>query len=125
MSLDVYLTGKTKDVECDCPVCGHTHTRVFTEEFFSANITHNLIDMADAAGIYALVWNSEKSGIDKAAQLIKPLTDAIALMKSDPARFEAFNSPNGWGLYKDFLPWLERYLAACIQYPEAKVSVSG
>ncbi len=124
MSLNVYLTGKTEDVECDCPVCGHAHTRVITEGFFSANITHNLGRMAEEAGIYGIVWCPEENGIDKAAQSIAPLTTAMALMKSDRTRFEAFNSPNGWGLYENFLPWLEEYLAACIEYPEANVTVS-
>jgi len=31
---------------------------------------------------------------------------------------------NGWGLYEDFVPWIERYLAACEEYPEAIIRVS-
>lgn len=34
------------------------------------------------------------------------------------------NSPNGWGTYKYFVPWLEKYLAACKEYPDAVVEVS-
>ena len=45
-------------------------------------------------------------------------------MKSDPERFEQFNSPNGWGLYEHFIPWIERYLEACEANPDATVSVS-
>jgi hypothetical protein len=45
-------------------------------------------------------------------------------MKADPARFDKYNASNGWGTYKQFLPWLEEYLAACERMPDAAVSVS-
>jgi len=88
------------------------------------NITHNLGKMAEEAGIYDVVWRPEENGIETAAQLIKPLSKAIKEMKKDPERFKTFNSENGWGLYKHFLPWLEEYLEACIDHPEATVSAS-
>lgn len=59
-----------------------------------------------------------------AEQLIEPLEKAIADMKARPEYYEQFNSPNGWGTYKDFVPWLEKYLAACKEYPDAVVEVS-
>ena len=93
-------------------------------EVYSANITHNLCKMAEEAGIYKACWRPEEVGITKAAQLIEPLRNGIAQMKADPARFEKHNSPNGWGLYRNFLPWLERYLEACEANPNAEVSVS-
>jgi hypothetical protein len=79
--------------------------------------------MAEEAGVYMACWRPEEIGITKAAQLIEPLRNGIALMKADPARFEKHNSPNGWGLYRNFLPWLEDYLAACEANPDADVSV--
>ena len=90
---------------------------------FSANITHNLGSMAEEAGIYKYLWHPEELGITKAAQLIQPLREGLALMKSDPKRFKKFNSPNGWGMYKHFIPWMERYLDACGEYPNADISV--
>ncbi len=33
-------------------------------------------------------------------------------------------SVNGWGTYKNFVPWVAKYLAACEEYPDADVSVS-
>ena len=113
MSLDVTLTSPR------CPTCGHPEY-----EYFSANITHNLGKMAEEAGVYKACWRPEEVGITKAAQLIEPLRNGIAQMKADPARFEKHNAPNGWGLYEHFLPWLERYLAACEEHPEAEVNVS-
>lgn len=90
---------------------------------YSANITHNLGKMADAAGIYQCLWRPEEIGIIKAAQLIEPLAKGLELLKSDPARFEAFNSPNGWGTYKHFVPFVEKYLEACKENPDADVTV--
>ena len=123
MSLDVYLRGKTLEVPCCCPHCDHKHTRMETEEFFSANITHNLNKMAEEAGIYKACWHPSEIGISKASQLIEPLRNGIALMKADPERFKKHDSPNGWGLYVNFLPWLENYLAACEAHPDADVHV--
>lgn len=91
---------------------------------FNANITHNLSNMAEEAGIYMQVWRPDECGIDRAEQLIPVLERGIALMESDPGRFEKHNAPNGWGVYDDFLPWLKRYLEACKESPTAKVSVS-
>lgn len=93
-------------------------------EVYSANITHNLGPMAREAGIYMEVWRPEEVSIAKAMDLVGPLERGIAAMKADPERFEARNAPNGWGTYKNFVPWLERYLNACREYPDADVRVS-
>jgi hypothetical protein len=123
MSLDVYLSSDPKEVKCTCE-CGHTHTKQSTETVYEANITHNLGVMAKEANIYHHVWRPEEIGIFKAKQLIEPLREGIALMKSDPPRFEKFNASNGWGLYKHFVPFLEQYLEACELHPESDVRVS-
>lgn len=106
MSLDVYLTA------------------VRWVEVYSANITHNLGAMAEEAGIYKHLWRPEEIGITKAEQLIEPLRAGLALMKADPERFKRHDSPNGWGLYEHFVPWIEKYLAACVGNPDAVVGVS-
>jgi hypothetical protein len=91
---------------------------------YSANITHNLSRMAGAAGIYEHLWRPEEIGVTHAAQLIEPLAAGLELLRSDPPRFQAFNSPNGWGLYENFVPFVERYLDACRCYPTASVHAS-
>lgn len=106
MSLDVYLK----------------EMRLTT--IYDANITHNLGEMAEQAGIYQHLWRPEVIGITKASQLIDPLQTGLALLKSDPARFEKFNSPNGWGMYADFVLLVENYLAACEANPDAIIEVS-
>lgn len=93
-------------------------------EVYSANITHNLGKMAEEAGIYYHLWRPEEIGITKARQLIEPLKKGLAEMKADPERFGKHNSPNGWGLYKHFVPWIEKYLAACEEHPDADIEVS-
>ena len=101
-----------------------TLTKVMPTTVFSSNITHNLGNMAKEAGIYEALWRPEEIGITKAAQLIEPLWVGLALLKFDPARFRKFNAPNGWGMYKNFVPFVEEYLEACKANPDAEVSVS-
>ncbi len=91
---------------------------------YSANITHNLGEMAGAAGIYKHLWRPEEVGITRAAQLIEPLKDGLAALQSDPVKFKAFNPSNGWGNYDGLVRFVADYLAACIRMPRAEVRVS-
>ncbi len=110
MSLDVELY-----IEVDTG--GSKPTRI---ELFSANITHNLGRMAQEAGIYLHLWHPEQLiGVVFAGDIVKDVEVGLADMKSDPERFEKFNASNGWGLYKHFVPWVERYLCACKEHPKA------
>lgn len=95
-----------------------------TSEVYAANITHNLGRMAEEAGIYKHLWRPEEIGVTKASQLIEPLSIGVALMKREPERFIALSPANDWGSYDGFVPWIERYIAACCEFPEAEVSVS-
>ena len=106
MSLDVYLTA------------------VRPTEVYWANITHNLNKMAMEAGIYEALWRPEELGITKAYQLIDPLWEGLELLKSDPERFEAFNAPNGWGTYPNLVDFVEKYLTACRENPDAEIGIS-
>lgn len=106
MSLDVSLM-KTKQTE-----------------FFWANITHNIADMSAAAGIYMHLWRPDEIGITRASQLIEPLEEGLAKMRAAPDKYREYDSPNGWGTYDDFVTWIERYVEACKQSPDAEVIVS-
>jgi hypothetical protein len=99
-------------------------TAVRLTTVYDSNITHNLGRMAEEAGIYQHLWRPEEIGIAAAEELIEPLSAGLALLKSDPARFKAFDAPNGWGLYEHFVPFVEKYLDACRENPDAFVSVS-
>jgi len=106
MSLDVYLHA------------------VRTTNVYDANITHNLGAMAKSAGIYQHLWRPDELGIRTADQLVEPLEAGLALLKTEPERFKGFNPPNGWGDYEGFVAWVEKYLTACRENPDATVSVS-
>ena len=101
-----------------------TLSRLAPCEVYSSNITHNLGKMADAAGIYMHLWRPEEIGISTAGQLVDPLKAGLALMRSDPDRFRAFDAPNGWGKYEHFIQFVLELLVACESNPDASVSVS-
>ena len=148
MSLDVYLTLEGKASESGSGIFVRENGQVkeisraeWDEKFprfepvtatfddddedntvYTANITHNLNRMAAEAGIYEALWRPDEKGIEHAHQLIEPLTKGLEKLKGDPAHYKQFNASNGWGLYKHFVPWVERYLEACKQYPSATVS---
>ena len=108
---------------CTCD-CGHQHDRVSKPELYWRNITHNLGAMAAAAGIYEPLWRPDECGITTAKQLIAPLQAGLDKLKADPEGFAKFNASNAWGVYNDFVPFVEEYLDACKLHPEATVSVS-
>lgn len=112
MSLDVYLYTR------QCDHCGRGETQEY-----SANITHNLGDVADAVGIYLALWRPDECGIDYAWQLVEPIRRGIAALESDPDKFRALEPANGWGTCAQFLDWLRRYLAACERFPDSRVEV--
>jgi len=119
MSLDIYFT-KTKTLNCEC---GKVH-ELETETVFDHNITHNLTQMAAAAGIYNSLWNPSSIGITKAEQLGKNLKIGIDMLKSDPVFYDKFSSSNGWGTYNQFVPWLEEVYEACLIWPDAGIIIS-
>ena len=91
---------------------------------YDSNITHNLGRMADAAGIYHACWWPEEIGVTKARQLIPLLREGLIKLRSNPEYFRTFNAANGWGTYEQFVPWVQEYLDACEQYPDAEVRAS-
>ena len=119
MSLDVYLY-REKWVSYDE---GKTHEKSW-DILYDGNITHNLGEMAKAAGIYYALWRPEEINAEKASDIIPLLEKGLDKLKNNPNKYEKYNSPNGWGLYKHFVPFVAEYLAACKQYPNAKIEVS-
>lgn len=139
MSLDVYLSRK-RWISYDE---GKTHTEE-KEEVYWANITHNLGEMASEAGIYEALWRphrlrSEYAIADgnydaewefennvaiKASEIIPILEKGLSDLKARSEYFKQFDSSNGWGLYVHFVPFVEKYLEACKEYPESIIEVS-
>jgi hypothetical protein len=106
MSLDVYLTAIRPTI------------------VFDYNITHNLNTMAEEAGIYKHLWRPDEIDISRAEQLIEPLRAGLDLLESDPERFKKFNPSNGWGNYDGLIRFVEAYLHACEENPDAEIRVS-
>jgi hypothetical protein len=106
MSLDVYLTA------------------IRPTTIYSSNITHNLGKMAAEAGIYDCLWRPETIGISKAEQLIEPLEKGLAELTARPDHYKQFDASNGWGIYPHFVEFVEKYLEACKENPDAAVEVS-
>lgn len=119
MSLDVYLNRK-RYLSYDK---GKTYTED-TEQVYWANITHNLGEMADAAGIYQALWRPEEINAKEAKDIIPIVEKGLADLKARPKHFGQFNASNGWGLYEHFVPFVEKYLEACKEYPDAVIKVS-
>lgn len=117
MSLDITLYD-TKIVKC--PHCSEPIEQP-TEIVYDCNITHNLSKMADEAKINGATWDAYGK---KCRDVTKQLEKGIKRMKDNPEFYECFDSPNGWGTYKDFMPWLERLLEKYKEYPNAEIHIS-
>lgn len=91
---------------------------------YDANITHNLNKMAEEAGIYKHLWRPEEIGATTAEDITDGLRQGLHKLVERPAHFEKFNSPNGWGMYKHFVPFVAKYLEACVANPSAILSIS-
>lgn len=142
MGLDVYLISK-EPTEKRCDSCGSMYIESETI-LFSQNITHNLGKMADKAGLYKPLWrpyqlrpdynipdgdrmaefNFEASVKIKASELIEPIEKGLSELLSKPDYYKQFDSPNGWGAYDNFVPFVQNYLDACKKHPDATVEVS-
>lgn len=90
----------------------------------SFNITHNLISMADAAGLYKPIWRPEENGIKLASELVEPLAKGIAMLRSDPAKFKRHEPSNGWGTYQSFVECLVLLHDKCVDNPDAEVEAN-
>jgi len=106
MSLDVYLEDEDGN------------------ELYSRNITHNLNKMADAAGVYKVLWRPEEIGIKYASQIIEPLTEGLTKLVVNKQEFEQYNPKNGWGDYEGLVMFCADYLQACKDNSDALISVS-
>jgi hypothetical protein len=114
-----------------------------TSEVFDWNITHNLNEMAEKAGLYKPLWRPymllenykkfedyneeyqfEEENKMLAECIIKPLEEGLKKLKDNPIYFKKFNPENGWGKYENLVEFSERYLEACKKYPKAEIEIS-
>jgi len=95
----------------------------YTTELYSANITHNLGQMASHAGLYDALWHPEDKGWQYARDIIPTLKQGLAALRQDPEHYRQYDADNGWGTYDHFVPFVIEYLEACRRYPDAKIKV--
>jgi hypothetical protein len=122
MSLDIYLKSKEiSAISCTCSECGNAHTKQEQELLFQNNITHNLVPMAHLAGLYQYVWRPEENGINTAADMIPHLEQGLSNLLDTSQKFMHLNPDNGWGSYDGLVMFIQQYLRACKEYPDALV----
>lgn len=88
---------------------------------FDQHITHNLTEMASAAGLYEILWRPEEIGVETAEQAIPFLERGIAELKSNRDKYEKYNPSNGWGSYDGFCKAAQSILDACYENKYAKI----
>jgi hypothetical protein len=99
--------------------------------------------MAGKAGIYEALWRPhrlkegynipegdhdaeykfEEANPSKAHEIIPVLEKGLADLKARPKHYEKFNASNGWGMYDNFVPFVEKYLDALKEFPEADIDI--
>ncbi len=100
-------------------------TAIRPTQVYESNITHNLAKMADHAGLYTYIWHPENIPAKKASELILPLRTGLQIMREKAEFLKTLNPINGWGNYENLLQFVEQYLEACIQNPDAEISAHG
>lgn len=109
---------------------------------YDDNITHNLGEMADKAGLYDAIWRPyrltkdysedlekeyrkemeyEDSQTIYAEQLITNLSVGLINLLTSPKEFKKYNPENGWGTYEQLCDFTYNYLKACTANPTAIV----
>ncbi len=106
MSLDFYLSA-TRRVDV-----------------YSGGITHNLVRMAAAAGVYKVLWRPEECGITTASQMIPALENGLKKLTDNPQYYRLFDPSNDWGTWGGLVQFVRDTLRACQENPDATVEVS-
>ena len=88
---------------------------------WETNMTHNLGKMFDRADVYRILWHGD--GLI-AGEQVAALEAALALMVQSPVIFEPLSAPNGWGTYKQAVPWLREVIQAFKAHPTATLRCS-
>jgi hypothetical protein len=80
--------------------------------------------MAAEAGVYEVIWRPAEAGVHAADDVRDKLRAALVLLKREPERFRKLEPANGWGTVEGFIDFVDEYLRACEENPDAEVTVS-
>lgn len=92
-------------------------------EIFDQNVTHNLTEMAKAAGLYKVMWRPEEIGVETAEEAILFLEAGVRELKSNREKYEKYNPANGWGDYEGLCKAAQNILDACYQNKDARIYI--
>lgn len=107
-------------------------------EVFSTNITHNLGRMADKVQLgcvhrgynssstltlYQVLWRPEEVLVHRARELIPLLEAGYQELRARPEHYSQWNPENGWGTYHSLCSFVQEYLLACRENPDAEIEV--
>lgn len=105
MSYDIYLEIDT----------GGAEPALLTDWNFTSNVSR----MWRAAGADLAEFDGKTAG-----DCLPTLEAAVAEMEAHPAKYEAMDSPNGWGTYEHLMPRLDVLAEQFRAHPKATVRVS-
>lgn len=127
-------------VACGSTMAIYPEDTEVTESEWSANITHNMGEMAShipvtykidkevySETLYMLVWRPEEVGIGNICNntdtVGQALQSGIPYMIAHRKELLQYNPDNGWGDYDSFLEWLIAYWRACLEHPDCEIEV--
>jgi hypothetical protein len=90
---------------------------------FEGTISQNIEPMAIEAGLGDYLWCPYSLGARKAYHLIEPLKQGLGRLMIDPTRYKKLNPKNDSTTYDLFVDFVQEYLYACINNPDAEISV--
>jgi hypothetical protein len=112
MNMWIYLT-----LEIGSDVTGN---QPLSHCIYERNVTSNLNPMLDKANVYEA---THETNWYKAGTIIDVLAVGIADMQAHPDEYKKLNPPNGWGSYEYALNFLISLHQACVDYPNAIISI--
>ncbi len=131
MPLIVQLVVDCYKSPCTCAAClageqalraGKSHVIVFESQ-----ISHNLVHMAAAAGLYRPIWQPNYFRLETAGQLVLPLSKGLQVLRADSSRFKSYDLLGG--AFSEDYSNLERfvcqYLQACERTPQAVIELES
>jgi hypothetical protein len=104
--------GMSLDIGIRCNCC--------KAEIVSMSITHNLTEMAEACGLYSLMWEAEGKEVK---DLVLPLKQAIKELKNNPEKYKKYNPKNGWGDYEGLLKVAMEFYKECFRNRNKNVTI--
>jgi len=90
-------------------------------DVFEISITHNLVEMAQAASLYDMLWRPNQNCYIYASEITPLLKQQLTHMIDNKEYYSQFNPENGWGSYSDFIYKVNRIYNACLKYPNALI----